>query len=43
MYREPVFLPQGTVISMRYHYDNSAADVRNPHQPPQRLRATAAI
>jgi hypothetical protein len=38
-YREPVFLPQGTVVSMRYHYDNSAANVRNPHQPPQRIRA----
>lgn len=38
-YRQPVFLPQGTVISMRYHYDNSADNVRNPHQPPQRIRA----
>jgi len=38
-YREPVFLPQGAVISMRYHYDNSAANVRNPHQPPRRIRA----
>jgi tetratricopeptide (TPR) repeat protein len=34
-YREPVSLPQGTVISMRFHYDNSAANVRNPHHPPQ--------
>lgn len=38
-YREPVFLPQGTVISMRYQYDNSAANVRNPNQPPRRVRA----
>lgn len=38
-YREPVFLPQGTVVSMRYHYDNSAANVRNPHHPPRRVRA----
>jgi tetratricopeptide (TPR) repeat protein len=36
-YREPLFLPQGSVISMRYHYDNSAANVRNPNQPPRRV------
>ncbi|HLK48447.1 MAG TPA: tetratricopeptide repeat protein [Bryobacteraceae bacterium] len=38
-YREPVFLPQGTLITMRYHYDNSPANVRNPNQPPRRVRA----
>jgi Tetratricopeptide repeat len=38
-YKEPMFLPKGTVISMRYHYDNSAANVRNPHSPPQRVHA----
>jgi Flp pilus assembly protein TadD len=38
-YREPLFLPKGTVIAMRYHYDNSAANPRNPHQPPRRVRA----
>ena len=37
-YREPLFLPKGTVISMRYHYDNSVANVRNPHTPPKRVR-----
>jgi tetratricopeptide (TPR) repeat protein len=37
-YKEPVFLPKGAVVSMRYHYDNSAANPRNPHQPPQRVR-----
>jgi Flp pilus assembly protein TadD len=37
-YTEPVFLPKGTVISMRYHYDNSAANPRNPNQPPKRVR-----
>jgi len=37
-YKAPVFLPKGTVISMRYSYDNSAANVRNPHQPPRRVR-----
>ncbi len=26
-------------MSMRYHYDNSAANPRNPHQPPQRVEA----
>jgi Flp pilus assembly protein TadD len=38
-YREPVFLPKGTVVSMRYHYDNSSANVRNPDQPPKRVRS----
>jgi tetratricopeptide (TPR) repeat protein len=37
-YKTPVFLPKGTVVSMRYSYDNSAANVRNPHQPPVRVR-----
>ncbi len=38
-YREPVFLPKGSVVSMRYHYDNSAANPRNPNHPPKRVRA----
>jgi mono/diheme cytochrome c family protein len=38
-YREPVFLPKGSVISMRYHYDNSSANVRNPNHPPIRVKA----
>ncbi len=38
-YREPVFLPKGSVISMRYHYDNSDANVRNPNHPARRVRA----
>src|SRR5215831_7594805 len=38
-YREPVFLPKGTTISMRFHYDNSAANVRNPNHPPKRVEA----
>ena len=38
-YRQPVFLPKGAVISMRYHYDNSAANVRNPNHPPKRVQA----
>ena len=36
---EPLFLPKGAVISMRYHSDNSAANPRNPNQPPRRVRA----
>ena len=36
-YVQPVFLPKGTAISMRYHYDNSAGNVRNPNQPPKRV------
>lgn len=38
-YREPVQLPKGTVLHMRYTYDNSAANPRNPHSPPIRVRA----
>jgi Tfp pilus assembly protein PilF len=38
-YRSPVFLPKGTVVSMRYHYDNSAANPRNPNSPPRRVRS----
>lgn len=36
-YREPVFLPKDSVIHMRYHYDNSAANPRNPNHPPKRV------
>lgn len=38
-YREPLFLPKDTVISMRFSYDNSAANPRNPNHPPKRVRA----
>ncbi|HEX5431840.1 MAG TPA: tetratricopeptide repeat protein, partial [Bryobacteraceae bacterium] len=38
-YRKPVFLPKGTVVSMRFHYDNSSANPRNPNRPPKRVRA----
>ena len=37
-YRRPVFLPKGTIVSMRFHYDNSAANPRNPSSPPIRVR-----
>ena len=36
-YARPVGLPKGTVVSMRYVYDNSADNLDNPHQPPQRV------
>ena len=34
----PLRLPKGTTLSMRYVYDNSAANPRNPQQPPARAR-----
>jgi Tfp pilus assembly protein PilF len=33
-YAHPVALEKGTTISMRYAYDNSAANPRNPSHPP---------
>jgi tetratricopeptide (TPR) repeat protein len=36
-YSSPVELPAGTVISMRYSYDNSTDNVRNPNDPPKRV------
>ncbi len=36
-YEKPVSLPKGAVISMRYSYDNSAANPRNPNHPPKRV------
>ena len=36
-YVEPITLPKGTRVSMHYVYDNSAANPRNPQQPPQRV------
>jgi tetratricopeptide (TPR) repeat protein len=38
-YKEPVYLPKNSVISMRYLYDNSAANPRNPNHPPKRVQA----
>ena len=34
-YAKPFILPRGTTISMRFTYDNSAANPRNPAHPPQ--------
>jgi tetratricopeptide (TPR) repeat protein/mono/diheme cytochrome c family protein len=38
-YAEPVALPKGTTISMRYVYDNSSENVANPNDPPRRVVA----
>lgn len=38
-YREPVFLPKGTVLHMHYVYDNSVDNEHNPNNPPVRVRA----
>jgi Flp pilus assembly protein TadD len=38
-YRKPLLLPKGSVVHMRYVFDNSAANVHNPHNPPIRVRA----
>ena len=36
--KEPMLLPRGTVVSMRYHYDNSADNPRNPNNPPREVK-----
>jgi len=36
-YRAPILLAKGTTVSMRYEYDNSAANPRNPSHPPARV------
>jgi hypothetical protein len=36
-YAAPIALPKGTTIAMRYTYDNSEENVRNPHRPPARI------
>ena len=38
-YRNPVLLPKGSVIHMRYTYDNSSGNQHNPHIPPVRVKA----
>jgi tetratricopeptide (TPR) repeat protein len=37
-YAEPVALPKGTTITMRYVYDNSDDNALNPTHPPERVR-----
>ena len=36
-YEEPLALPKGTELSLRYVYDNSAENPRNPFAPPRRI------
>ena len=38
-YKEPIRLPAGTRVSMRFSYDNSAENPHNPHKPPRRVVA----
>ena len=38
-YQSPVVLPRGTRLSMRFTYDNSAANPNNRTRPPQRVRS----
>ena len=37
-YASPVFLPKGTTLKMRFTYDNSDANKKNPHRPAQRVK-----
>lgn len=36
-YAEPVPLPRGTVLKMRYVYDNTEENTSNPNHPPKRV------
>jgi len=38
-YAKPIFLPKGSTLHMRWVYDNSSDNVRNPNHPPQRVVA----
>jgi tetratricopeptide (TPR) repeat protein len=38
-YAKPLYLPKGSIISMRYSYDNSAENPFNPSRPPRRVVA----
>jgi Flp pilus assembly protein TadD/mono/diheme cytochrome c family protein len=38
-YARPVKLPKGTAITMRFTYDNSEENLRNPNTPPKRVVA----
>ena len=37
-YARPVPIPAGSTLVMRYVFDNSAANPRNPNRPPRRVR-----
>jgi tetratricopeptide (TPR) repeat protein len=36
--KDPLILPKGTLISMKYHYDNSAQNPVNPNNPPKPVK-----
>jgi hypothetical protein len=36
-FKSPIWLPAGTKLEMEALYDNSAANARNPHSPPQEV------
>ncbi len=36
-FKQPLFLPKGSLVKMRYVYDNSAENPRNPSNPPVRV------
>jgi hypothetical protein len=36
-FREPLFLPAGTVVEVEGHFDNSADNPRNPIKPPVKV------
>jgi tetratricopeptide (TPR) repeat protein len=38
-YQKPIPLPKGTALVMRYTYDNSVSNSRNPNSPPVRVVA----
>ncbi len=37
-FAQPISLPRGTIVSMRFRYDNSADNPRNPRHPPVRVQ-----
>jgi Flp pilus assembly protein TadD len=38
-FQSPIFLPKNSVLHMRYMYDNSRDNIRNPNSPPVRVKA----
>jgi hypothetical protein len=37
-YANPIALPKGTTLTMKWVYDNSTGNIRNPNHPPLRVR-----
>jgi mono/diheme cytochrome c family protein len=38
LYSHPLDIPKGTQVHMRFRFDNSEANVKNPSKPPKRVR-----